>query len=293
MRNRLRHVVAQVIDRLGMAVARSAAQQATSPAGMARAAAEKVDRRIIYAAISELDRRHNYRSQSLTAAELQVFSQNGEDGVLAEIFSRISDGDRFFVEFGGEDGRESNTRFLREVRGWSGVYFETDAESYRKLSRRVGADTRVNAVRAAVSANNVEDLFERAGVPVGFDLLSIDIDGQDYHVWQAINQYRPRVVVIEYNSGLAAGSRLVEPPNRGVWDDTDFFGASIEALKALATSKGYRLVHAELAGVNAFFVADEWAEVFADIVPILRVPNYWLQGAGHPPDPLGRPYEQV
>ena len=166
----------------------------------------RVDSRLVYDGIAELDRRHGYRAESLSAAELRVFSQNGEDGVLAEIFDRIGAGDRYFVEFGAEDGLEGNTRFLREVLGWRGVYIEADPEKVERLTARVDPQT-CTVVRSMVTPQNIESLFEQAGVPEAFDLLSIDIDGQDYYVWQAIERFRPRVVVIEYNAGLAAGPR--------------------------------------------------------------------------------------
>jgi hypothetical protein len=109
-------------------------------------------------------------------------------------------------------------------------------------------------------------------------------------VWEAVERHRARVVVIEYNAGLAPGRALVEPPGKGPWDRTDFFGASIDALVALGRRKGYQLVHAELAGVNAFFVADECAAPFAGVTPPRRAPGYELRGLRHPADPAGRPY---
>jgi hypothetical protein len=279
MERHLKRVGTRWVNRLGKAIANSTRH---AEAG-----------RVIYSAISELDRRYGYREHSLSASELRVFSQNGEDGVLSEIFARIGDGQQFFVEFGTEDGLESNTRFLRQVRGWNGVYFESDPTSYRSLLAKIGDQDRVRAVQAAVTPENVEQLFEEAGVPEDLDLLSIDIDGQDYYVWQAIERFRPRVVLIEYNSGLPAGQRLVEPRNKGPWDQTNFFGASIDALIALAATKGYRFVHAEMAGVNAFFVAEEHAGPFDGVEPLRRTPNYWWLGLGHPTDPLGRPFDQV
>jgi hypothetical protein len=249
----------------------------------------RVDSRLVYDGIAELDRRHGYRDRSLTAAELRVFSQNGEDGVLAEIFDRIGEGDRYFVEFGAEDGLEGNTRFLRDVLGWRGTYVEADADRHRRLSARVDPEA-CTVVRSTVTPGNIESLLQGAGVPEAFDLLSIDIDGQDYYVWEAIRRFRPRVVVIEYNAGLVPGRRLVEPSGTGPWDRTDFFGASIEALTALGRSKGYQLVHTELAGINAFFVADESAAPFAGITVPRRAPNYELRGLRHPPDPSGRTF---
>jgi hypothetical protein len=279
---RARRAASKLLDRLGAHVAEPTVRELRRGEG-------RVDSRLVYDGIAELDRRHGFRDRMLSAAELRVFSQNGEDGVLAEIFDRIGDGDRFFVEFGAEDGLEGNTRFLREVLGWRGVYIEADPERHQRLEARV--DPRAcTVVRSTVTPQNIESLLEQAGVPGAFDLLSIDIDGQDYYVWEAITRYRPRVVVVEYNAGLAPGRSLVEPPGTGPWDRTEFFGASIEALTALGRSKGYVLVHTELAGVNAFFVADECAAPFAGLTPPRRAPNYELRGLRHPPDPSGRAF---
>ncbi len=131
-----------------------------------------------------------------------------------------------------------------------------------------------------VTPTNIEEIFSRAGVPAEPDVLSIDIDGGDYWIWEAIANYRPRVVVVEYNSTIDPGRRLVQPRERTSWDGTDFFGASLAALRALGESKGYRLVHTELTGLNAFFVREDLAgERFsqADRVPARGFPNYFLR----------------
>lgn len=97
-------------------------------------------------------------------------------------------------------------------------------------------------------------------MPEEFDVLSIDVDGQDYYLWEALSGFRPQLVVIEYNSGLPAGKRLLEPRAYStaiVPGYSDFFGASLGALVALGKDKGYTLIHLELAGVNAFFVRDD------------------------------------
>jgi hypothetical protein len=113
-------------------------------------------------------------------------------------------------------------------------------------------------------------------------VLVIDVDGQDYWIWEALEGYSPRVVVVEYNSGLAAPESRVEPRTSPAWDRSDHFGASLGALRALGEAKGYRLVHCELAGVNAFFVRDELARAFVE-PPLPRGPNYGLRGHRHPP----------
>jgi hypothetical protein len=145
-----------------------------------------------------------------------------------------------------------------------------------------------------ITPANVQQLFAAADVPPEPAVLSIDVDGSDYWIWEAIDNYRPRVVVIEYNSTLDPHRRLVQPAElKDGWDGTDYFGASLAAMRALGERKSYRLVHAELCGVNAFFVRQDLAEGrFPDVdaVPLRGAPNYFQYGQGHPPDLSRRRY---
>jgi len=103
-----------------------------------------------------------------------------------------------------------------------------------------------------VTPENIESVFGEAGVPPEPDLLSIDVDGPDYWIREALEAYRPRVLVIEYNSGLPPGRQLVQPRTYAEpWDGTNYFGASLDALCALGERKGYRLVHTDQAAVDA------------------------------------------
>lgn len=250
--------------------------------------------RTFYLALSELGRRYavvdaepDARSStgSLAAFELRVLSQNGEDGVLAEIFRRIGAPVRFFVEFGVESGREGTCVYLADVAEWNGLFIEADPSLYRKLDDKYATVPGVITSEAMVTPANAEELFHRANVPTEPDVLSIDIDGGDYWTWEAIVHYRPRVVVIEYNAAIDPRRRLVQPRERAAWDGTDFYGASVAALQALGESKGYKLVHTELAGVNAFFVRTDLArDRFSEgeRVRVRGVPNYFLRGAHHP-----------
>jgi hypothetical protein len=254
-----------------------------------------------YASLAALHRAHmeagawpgvGSRDDGLEGYELRGFSQNGEDGVLAEILARIGVENRFFVEFGIESGREGNCVYLAELAGWNGVFIEAAPDMYRELSGRYAANTRVHTLQALVTPTNVEQLFAEAGVPEGLDILSVDVDGADYWIWEALEAYRPRIVVIEYNSALPAEIRLAQPPDHGSWDGTDFQGASLGAMVELGAQKGYRLVHTETSGVNAFFVLDELAAgrfPAPESIP-KREPNYFQIGYHHPPDTNGRRY---
>jgi len=238
----------------------------------------------IYPALGELARRYG-EPPDLTAYELRVFSQNGEDGVLAEILRRIGVAGRTFAEFGVGDGTEGNTVFLAQVLGWSGAYMEADDGAYAALERRFAGNPRVATLHAAVEPGTVEALFEQVGVAEEPDVLSVDVDGNDYWIWRALEAFRPRVVVIEYNGDLDPTVPKVMPYAPGWrWDHTSGYGASLAALEALGADKGYRLVHTELAGVNAFFVRDELAAPLpaGEEVP-RRSASHSLLGHGHRP----------
>lgn len=255
--------------------------------------------RTIYLSLTDLCRRHRTDQRErdrgpLTGFELRCFSQHGEDGVIAEILARIGFGERFFVEFGIESGREGNCVFLADVLNWRGLFIEEDPDNYKDLARKYAATDRVMTVNAVVAPENAEALFARAGVPPEPDVLSVDVDGSDYWIWSAIEAYRPRLVVTEYNASLPPRRQLVQPSDQvEPWLGTNYFGASLDALCALGERKNYRLVHTELAGANAFFVRHDLAgDHFPppNEVPRRHRPNYFLTGYQHPADDRHRGY---
>jgi hypothetical protein len=209
-----------------------------------------------------LSQPRNRDPKRLNRHEYKVYSQNGEDGILAEIFRRIGTTNRSFVEFGASDGLENNTAFLLR-QGWKGLWMDADTaavERARSGFRQEIADQRLIVLETFITAENIEDLFRQGKVPEEFDLLVIDIDRNDYHVWEKIAHYRPRVVTIEYNSGIPPTMSWVVPYDPKAFGWTGFGtgnGASLKALEELGTRKGYSLVGCDLCGVNAFFVRND------------------------------------
>ncbi len=198
-------------------------------------------------------------ARRLARHEASVYAQSGEDGVIAEIFRRIGTTNRYFVEFGSGDGGENNTVLLLQA-GWSGLWMDAEPRFVQTAAERYrGKPLRVR--QAFVNAENIEALLREGGAPPGFDLMSIDIDRNDYWVWKAINAFTPRVVVIEYNAVFPPGmSWVVDYAPAAKWDGTSHFGASLTALERLAAAKGYVLVGCNLMGTNAFFVRRELAD---------------------------------
>jgi hypothetical protein len=199
----------------------------------------------------------------LNIYEYSSFSQNGEDGIIEEIFKRIGTTNRFFVEFGVETGIECNTVYLLH-KGWSGYWIDgndSHVKSIKKNFSNIISSNRLKVTCDFITAENIEHLFKAADVPVELDLLSIDIDRNDYYVWDAIQSYFPRVVIIEYNAIFRPGCEFIVPYDaQVVWDGTSNFGASIESLYKLGLKKGYKLVACDFAGVNAFFVREDLVE---------------------------------
>jgi hypothetical protein len=258
------------------------------------------DTRAAYACLAALSDRYAAHGEragqapapDLAPHELRVFSQNGEDGVVEEILRRVGTRGGTFVEFGAGAGGEGNCVFLAAVLGWEGLLMEADPDLFARLDARYEGHRGVRTVRARVGPENVNALLADHAPSREPDVLSIDVDGIDYWIWRALEVARPRVVVIEYNAHLGPDDALVQPLDPRVdWDGSDHFGASLAALRGLGARKGYRLVHTDLAGVNAFFVREDLAGPFGpeDAVPA-RAPNYFLAGEGHPPHEGDRAY---
>lgn len=228
----------------------------------------------------------------LTEFEAKRASQNGEDGVIAELVRRIGAPGRWFVEFGIESGVEGNCVTLADEEGWSGLFIEGDDGHFGRLSDKYAHAPQVRTLHAYVLPDNLEPLLQEGGVPPEPDIFSIDIDSNDYYVWDALKTYRPRILIIEYNACIPLDRKLTIPydPEAG-WDGSDFFGASLGALERLGEEKGYRLVHTDTCGVNAFFVREDLADVAAPgVEPPRRKANFFNTGKGHPRDPQDRPW---
>jgi hypothetical protein len=209
---------------------------------------------------AEMSKPRNTHPKRLLRHGFKIYSQNDEDGILEEIFSRIGAGNRRFVEFGVQTGLECNTAKLL-VEGWQGLWIEASAQAAGRIREnfsRFLSGGNLCLIEKMVTAENINALLTQAGFVGDIDLLSIDIDFNDYWVWKAIEAARPRVVMIEYNASLRPPLSLVVPYSpTSVWTGGNYFGASLEALVRLAKDKGYRIVGCSFSGVNAFFVRED------------------------------------
>jgi hypothetical protein len=228
-----------------------------------------------------------WQTGDLRAFEHRVYSQNGEDGIIQELLRRVGVKHRYFVEFGVETGVECNCAWLAHEQNWSGLFLEQSPELFHQLQANFESLPGVRCRQAVVSSSNIEEILAAEKVPVDFDLLSIDIDGNDYWVWKAIQHWQPRVVVIEYNADYPPPIRWVMKENlEHRWDGTNYQGASLTSLANLGRAKGYTLVATESCGINAFFVRNDLfdPEKFVDTAVLYHYSRFSLPVCpdGHP-----------
>ena len=199
-------------------------------------------------------------ADAIEAHEFRVYSQWGEDGIIDWLVSQVPIERKVFVEFGVESYQEANTRFLLVNRNWAGLVMDGDARQVERIRRhREYWLYNLKAVHAFVTRDNIDRLLEENGVGGSIGLLSIDIDGMDYWIWEAITVVDPAIVVAEYNYRFGP-DEAVTVPYRADFDRWKahhsilYYGASLKALCRLADRKGYAFVGVGSAGLNAFFV---------------------------------------
>ena len=193
----------------------------------------------------------------------KVFSQWGEDGILQYLTREVAIANRTFIEFGVEDFSESNCRFLMMKDHWQGFVIDGSADNIRKIRGSYYFwRYELTAVEAFITRETINDLLARSGMDEDLGILSVDIDGNDYHVLNAIKGFRPRILVCEYNPTFGQ-ERALTVPYRADFQRTKahhsnlYWGASLPAFRQWAKCNGYSFVGTNDAGNNAFFVRDD------------------------------------
>lgn len=218
------------------------------------------ERNILLQAKLLSDQRREGRVAHLRDAEFRVFSQWGEDGIIDWLVSRIPDIKQSFVEFGVQNYRESNTRYLLTAQNWRGLVLDGSKAHIEDIrSQDIYWRHELQAKCAFIDRDNINSLIAESGLKGEIGLMSIDIDGNDYWVWQAIEVVSPAIVVCEYNAVLGDTLPLTIPYAADFYRTRShhsnlYFGASIRALVQLGESKGYVFVGTTSTGCNAFFV---------------------------------------
>lgn len=204
--------------------------------------------------------RFSASTKALSGHGYKIFSQSDEDGIIKEIFRRIGLTNRTFVEFGVGDGFENNTVALL-YEGWVGLWIDGSPEFCKKISctyESAIAAGQLKLINSFVTPGNINDLISSRIETVEIDLLSIDIDGNDAHIFSGLSCINPRVVVFEYNAKFGPSLSYCMAYDEGyTWKKTDRFGASLKYLELLLRERGYSCVGCNVVGTNAFFVRDD------------------------------------
>lgn len=202
--------------------------------------------------------------------EFSAFSQWGEDGIIDWLISRLPDIVKTFVEFGVEDYRESNTRLLLQMRNWRGLVMDGSEANIRDIrTQDIYWRYGLTAKCAFIDQDNINPLLQEEGMIGDIGLLSIDVDGNDYWIWQAIEVVSPAIVVSEYNASLGDLHSLSVPyladfQRTRAHHSNLYFGASLPALIGLGKQKGYTYVGTTSTGCNAFFIRSDLASRIQD-----------------------------
>lgn len=199
------------------------------------------------------------KNQFLLNYRKDIASQFGEDGILEKIFNIIKETDKWCVEFGAWDGKFcSNTYNLIKNKNWTGVLIEGDSQRIKSINKTYDTNNKVYAVNKYVNfegENTLDLILSKIPIPQNFDLLSIDIDGNDYHIWDSLKNYLPKVVIIEFNPLIPNDIEFVQPKDMKVMQ-----GNSILSMTKLAKEKGYDLVC--INSTNAIYVYNKYFNLF-------------------------------
>ncbi len=202
-------------------------------------------------------------STSIGDYEYKIFSQRGEDGIIQRLVKVIQIEHRTFIEFGVEDFTESNCRFLLMNNNWSGFVIDGSASKIDRLKQSYYYwRYELTAVEAFITKDNINDLLAQSGFEQDLGILSIDLDGNDYYILEAIDVFKPCILVCEYNA-IFGGKRKISVPYDDHFYRTEkhpsnlYFGASLAAITYAAEKKGYSLIGTNTASSNAFYVRND------------------------------------
>lgn len=233
----------------------------------------------IQEALGRIEQRQVAHCTEIRQAEFRVFSQWGEDGIIQYLLNHVPIERPIFVEFGVENYTEANTRFLLTNNQWAGLIIDGSSRNIDYIKRDpIYWAANLKAEHAFVTKGNINELLSRNGIVGDIGLLSVDIDGNDYWIWQAMAGISPRIVICEYNSHFGPSAEVTIPYEEAFVRDTAhfskiYYGASVAALHALGSSKGYALVAANAAGNNVFFVRND----LVDSLPVLSPAQAYRQ----------------
>lgn len=228
---------------------------------------------------------------NLNDFEHKIYSQNGEDGITEKLIDLIYGNDKnnkYYVEFGVENGTECNTRILREKYNWTGLLMDGSNEN-----------TDINLRKEFLTKENIVELFKKYNVPKHINLLCVDIDFNDFYLTKEIlKEYESDIIIVEYNSTpLANEDKIIIYNSTQMWDYTNYFGASLLSYNKLLNKHNYTLVYCNKNGVNAFYINNKFINQINKILHAGNINEIYRPGnynsgpnGGHPQDPHDRKY---
>jgi hypothetical protein len=254
---------------------RSLLRKSASAADLPSSLALRAELEHLRMALGRIESRYARSSNcpSINDAEFSVYSQFGEDGMIQYLLARVPVETKTFVEIGVESYEECNTRFLLLNDYWEGIAFDSGTNHIEQINQTsLGWRNSIRGVSTFITRDNINPLLSESGFIDDIGLFSLDIDGNDYWVFESLSACSPRIVVIEYNSIFGPTKKLVVPYqedfNRTLAHHSNlFWGCSLAAVCDLADKKGYRFVGSNRAGNNAFFVRADVAYNVAHITP--------------------------
>lgn len=205
---------------------------------------------------------------SIQDAEYKVFSQWGDDGIIQYLVRKLAIEEKTFIEFGVENYKEANTRFLLVNNNWKGLIFDGSEDHIKQIKTDdIYWRHNLTAVPAFITRENINDLIRTNNFEGALGLLHIDIDGNDYWVWDAISVVEPAIVIMEYNAYFGDKRSITIPYKPDFYTGTAhysriYFGASLPALVHLAEKKGYFHIGCNSNGNNAYFLHNRYAGQF-------------------------------
>lgn len=221
--------------------------------------------------LSELNR--NKSSKNIQDYEFKVFSQNGEDGIIQFLIQNTEIKNKIFVEFGVETYKEANTKFLLLNNGWSGLIIDGDKDAMEKIaSSDLHWKYDLKSIGNFITKDNINKIIKSAGIEGEIGLLSVDIDGNDYWVFENIDCVNPQILIMEYNSMFGDIHKISVPYDENFVRSQKhysnlYYGASIAALCDIANKKGYDLVGSNSFGNNLFFIRHDCNKLKIKLTP--------------------------
>lgn len=189
-------------------------------------------------------------------------SQTDEEGIILEIFNRIGIKNKNFIEFGcGGQELENNTLFLVKS-GWKGLWMDLDPKRVlflRNIFNKPFKSGRLKIEAENITSKNINNIFKKHNFTGEVDVLSIDVDSNDYWIWKSLdtNILNPRLVILEYNAKYKPPMEWIRKNGPEKFNKTDWMGASLQSLTNLSNKKGYKLVGCGIGGANAYFVRED------------------------------------